>query len=95
MTAVGTPAFARSALPRKRVRSLAQKCECRTDLGLHGAHHIEPRILIWKLEAAETFIVNEVAEEIIFEPWTFARHNDAEAVGKGAQKGSCGARGLK
>ena len=45
-----------------------------TDLGLHGAHHIDPRIPIWKLEPAEARIVAQAREHIVFEPWTFARH---------------------
>ena len=45
-----------------------------TDLGLHGAHHIDPRIPIWKLEPAETHILAEAGQEIVIEPWTWARH---------------------
>lgn len=45
-----------------------------TDLGLHGAHHIDPRIPIWQLEPAEERIVAAAGEDIVFEPWTFARH---------------------
>ncbi len=47
-----------------------------TDLGLHGAHHIDPRIPIWKLEPAEARIVADAGGEIVFEPWTFARHRE-------------------
>lgn len=47
-----------------------------TDLGLHGAHHIDPRIPIWKLEPAEDRIVAAAGEEIVFEPWTFKRHRE-------------------
>jgi len=47
-----------------------------TDLGLHGAHHIDPRIPIWKLEPAEDRILASAGDEIVFEPWTWARHRD-------------------
>ncbi|MCK9913949.1 fatty acid desaturase [Microbacteriaceae bacterium K1510] len=47
-----------------------------TDLGLHGAHHIDPRIPIWQLEPAEERIVAAAGEDIVFEPWTFARHRE-------------------
>lgn len=47
-----------------------------TDLGLHGAHHIDPRIPIWQLEPAETRIVADAGGEIVFEPWTFKRHRE-------------------
>jgi len=47
-----------------------------TDLGLHGAHHIDPRIPIWRLEPAEARIVEAAGEDIVFEPWTFARHRE-------------------
>lgn len=45
-----------------------------TDLGLHGAHHIDPRIPIWGLTHAEARIAADAGEHIVFEPWTFARH---------------------
>ena len=45
-----------------------------TDLGLHGAHHIDPRIPIWQLEGAEERITAAAGEEMVFEPWTWARH---------------------
>jgi omega-6 fatty acid desaturase (delta-12 desaturase) len=45
-----------------------------TDLGLHGAHHIDPRIPIWRLEPAEGRIRAVVHEDIVIEPWTWARH---------------------
>jgi omega-6 fatty acid desaturase (delta-12 desaturase) len=45
-----------------------------TDLGLHGAHHIDPRIPIWRLEPAEGRIRGVVHEDIVIEPWTWARH---------------------
>lgn len=47
-----------------------------TDLGLHGAHHIDPRIPIWQLEPAERQIVADAGREIVFEPWTLARHRE-------------------
>jgi omega-6 fatty acid desaturase (delta-12 desaturase) len=47
-----------------------------TDLGLHGAHHIDPRIPIWQLEPAEERIVADAREDIVFEPWTWARHRE-------------------
>jgi omega-6 fatty acid desaturase (delta-12 desaturase) len=47
-----------------------------TDLGLHGAHHIDPRIPIWKLEAAEKQILADTREDIVIEPWTWARHRE-------------------
>ncbi len=47
-----------------------------TDLGLHGAHHIDPRIPIWQLESAEERIAAAAGEEIVFEPWTWARHRE-------------------
>jgi omega-6 fatty acid desaturase (delta-12 desaturase) len=45
-----------------------------TDVGLHGAHHIEPRIPIWGLEAAETRIVADAAADLVIERWTWQRH---------------------
>ena len=36
-----------------------------TDLGLHGAHHIEPRIPIWRLTPAEDRIVADAGAEIV------------------------------
>jgi acyl-lipid omega-6 desaturase (Delta-12 desaturase) len=47
-----------------------------TDLGLHGAHHIEPRIPIWRLEPAEDRIVADAGAEIVAERWTLAKHRD-------------------
>lgn len=47
-----------------------------TDVGLHGAHHIDPRIPIWKLEPAEARIREEAGEDIVSEPWTWARHRE-------------------
>lgn len=47
-----------------------------TDLGLHGAHHIDPRIPIWKLEPAEERILDASREEIVIEPWNMARHRE-------------------
>jgi omega-6 fatty acid desaturase (delta-12 desaturase) len=45
-----------------------------TDLGLHGAHHIDPRIPIWKLEPAEALIRAAAPHDMVIEPWTFRRH---------------------
>lgn len=45
-----------------------------TDLGLHGAHHIDPRIPIWKLEPAEALLRQAARHDMVIEPWTFARH---------------------
>jgi omega-6 fatty acid desaturase (delta-12 desaturase) len=45
-----------------------------TDLGLHGAHHIDPRIPIWRLERAEHEIVRQFARTIPSEHWTLRRH---------------------
>jgi len=47
-----------------------------TDVGLHGAHHIDPRIPIWGLETAEPRIVAAARGEIIFEQWTLKRHRE-------------------
>ena len=47
-----------------------------TDVGLHGAHHIDPRIPIWQLEPAERQIVADAQEDIVFETWTWARHRE-------------------
>lgn len=47
-----------------------------TDLGLHGAHHIEPRIPIWGLDRAEDRILAGAGEEIVLERWTLAKHRD-------------------
>jgi omega-6 fatty acid desaturase (delta-12 desaturase) len=47
-----------------------------TDLGLHGAHHIDPRIPIWKLAPAEAHILEEAGEDIVIEQWTWARHRE-------------------
>lgn len=47
-----------------------------TDVGLHGAHHIDPRIPIWGLEDAEPRIVRMTEDEIVLERWTLRRHRD-------------------
>jgi omega-6 fatty acid desaturase (delta-12 desaturase) len=47
-----------------------------TDVGLHGAHHIDPRIPIWKLEPAEARILAAAGEDIVAEPWSWARHRE-------------------
>lgn len=47
-----------------------------TDVGLHGAHHIDPRIPIWSLDKAEPRIVASAAPDIVFEKWTLRRHRD-------------------
>ena len=47
-----------------------------TDLGLHGAHHIDPRIPIWSLDRAEARIVAAARHDIIVERWTFRRHRE-------------------
>ena len=45
-----------------------------TDVGLHGAHHIDPRVPIWGLDKAEPRIRATAGEEIIVEQWTYRRH---------------------
>ena len=47
-----------------------------TDLGLHGAHHIEPRIPIWGLEGAEKRVRADAGGDIVMERWTLAKHRD-------------------
>ncbi len=47
-----------------------------TDVGLHGAHHIDPRIPIWKLEPAEAQIVADAHDDMVIEPWTWAHHRE-------------------
>jgi len=46
-----------------------------TDLGLHGAHHIEPRIPIWRLEEAERRLL-EAATTLREERWTWRTQHD-------------------
>jgi omega-6 fatty acid desaturase (delta-12 desaturase) len=45
-----------------------------TDVGLHGAHHIEPRIPIWGLEKAETHIVADAGADLVLEQWSWRKH---------------------
>jgi fatty acid desaturase len=40
-----------------------------TDLGLHAAHHIEPRIPIWKLDAAQRHL-GPALGDAVFERWS-------------------------
>jgi omega-6 fatty acid desaturase (delta-12 desaturase) len=47
-----------------------------TDIGLHGAHHIEPRIPIWGLEQAEQRIVADAHDDLVLERWTYRRHRE-------------------
>jgi omega-6 fatty acid desaturase (delta-12 desaturase) len=47
-----------------------------TDFGLHGAHHIEPRIPIWGLDKAEPQIVADAHDELVLEEWSYRRHRD-------------------
>lgn len=47
-----------------------------TDVGLHGAHHIDPRVPIWGLDKAEPRIRATAPEEIIVEKWTYRRHRE-------------------
>ena len=47
-----------------------------TDIGLHGAHHIDPRIPISGLNQAEPQIVAEAHEDIVLEKWTWRRHRE-------------------
>jgi omega-6 fatty acid desaturase (delta-12 desaturase) len=42
-----------------------------TDLGLHGTHHFDPRIPIWRLSGAEDVVGRVFARDIVFERWTF------------------------
>lgn len=42
-----------------------------TDLGLHGTHHFDPRIPIWRLSGAEEIVGRVFARDIVFERWTF------------------------
>jgi len=45
-----------------------------TDVGRHGAHHVEPRIPIWGLKQAEQRVVADAGSEIVLERWTLAKH---------------------
>jgi len=45
-----------------------------TDIGLHGAHHIEPRIPIWGLDKAEPRIVARARDDLVLERWTWEKH---------------------
>jgi len=47
-----------------------------TDIGLHGAHHIDPRIPIWGLDQAEPQIIAGAHEDIVLEKWTWRRHRE-------------------
>jgi len=47
-----------------------------TDVGLHGAHHIDPRIPIWGLDQAEPLIVAGAAPDIVLEQWSLRRHRE-------------------
>ena len=47
-----------------------------TDLGLHGAHHIDPRIPIWGLDRAQPRIVAQAHDDIVLEKWTWRRHRE-------------------
>lgn len=47
-----------------------------TDLGLHGAHHIEPRIPIWNLEPAKARLIADAGDELVLETWSWPRHRD-------------------
>lgn len=47
-----------------------------TDLGLHGAHHIDPRVPIWSLSGAEAQIRADAGGEIVAERWTWRRHRE-------------------
>jgi acyl-lipid omega-6 desaturase (Delta-12 desaturase) len=47
-----------------------------TDVGLHGAHHVDPRVPIWGLDKAEPRIRATAKEEIIAEKWTYRRHRE-------------------
>jgi omega-6 fatty acid desaturase (delta-12 desaturase) len=47
-----------------------------TDLGLHGAHHIDPRIPIWGLDRAESRILADARTNIVMENWTWRRYRE-------------------
>jgi omega-6 fatty acid desaturase (delta-12 desaturase) len=47
-----------------------------TDVGLHGTHHIDPRIPIWGLDRAEDLIVGDARTDIVADRWTFRRHRE-------------------
>ena len=47
-----------------------------TDVGLHGAHHIDPRVPIWGLDKAEPRIRATAQDEIIVEKWTYRRQRE-------------------
>jgi omega-6 fatty acid desaturase (delta-12 desaturase) len=47
-----------------------------TDIGLHGAHHIDPRIPIWGLDRAEPRLVAAAHHDMIVERWSWRRHRD-------------------
>jgi omega-6 fatty acid desaturase (delta-12 desaturase) len=44
-----------------------------TDLELHGAHHVDPRIPIWKLTPAEQEIVQRAQNDIVADSWTLEK----------------------
>jgi len=47
-----------------------------TDLGLHSAHHIDPRVPIWKLEAADARINDSIPRQVVRETWCVRTHRD-------------------
>ncbi len=47
-----------------------------TDLGLHGAHHIDPRIPIWGLDRAESQIITDAHADVVMERWTWRKHRE-------------------
>src|SRR5262245_55795513 len=47
-----------------------------TDVGLHGVHHIDPRIHIWGLDLAQSRIISDTQADIVFDHWSYARHRE-------------------
>jgi omega-6 fatty acid desaturase (delta-12 desaturase) len=47
-----------------------------TDVGRHGAHHIEPRVPIWGLKQAQARVAADAGAEFVVERWTLAKHRD-------------------
>jgi acyl-lipid omega-6 desaturase (Delta-12 desaturase) len=42
-----------------------------TDLGLHGSHHFEPRVPIWRLPGADDTVKQAFSRQLVIEQWTF------------------------
>jgi omega-6 fatty acid desaturase (delta-12 desaturase) len=44
-----------------------------TDLGLHGSHHFEPRVPLWRLPGADAAVKHAFSQQLGVERWTFRR----------------------